>query len=260
MTTNPYAPPVSSAEPVPVKRPLFKSGVRLLLFGFLTPILAYLSRGLILLATLPENGMVRIIKPGTPPAARSWDLDNVAAAGVEIIGVLGGAGVLFGVIMLSREPLNMAKKVSPWVRGGAMIVSSAGALLSLSKCICWFFQNNSYRSLFMLEITSRWVAVLVSLWLIRAISVVRRNSYIRQLATASIVMSVVVQGMGAMVAGGNSAAQFVVTIFGVPQALLCFGTIWSARKLETPSADLSRPKKRAKPKRREPIVSPDKAA
>ncbi len=246
-----------------LKSRFFKSGARLLFFGFLMPLLALVCRALILMATLPRGGTrvvkaVKIGAPAPPLAPLAWNLDCVAAMSVEIISMLGSAAVLVGATMLSREPLNITKKLSPWVRGCVLIVSGVWALVGFSKCICWFLRNNTYyKPLLMLELGGRWAPILASLWLVRSISVLRCSPYIRQLATASIFISCVVQVMGA-IANAVTSTSFFLLLFGMPQVLLWFGTIWAAQKLETPYSDLHQPTKPAKSKQRTPLRYQDK--
>jgi hypothetical protein len=115
--------------------------------------------------------------------------------------------------------------------GSVVIVSGTFALLCFLKCVCLLSLDiEHYNQLLVPAFHGGWAAMLGSLWLIRAISVLRSNDSTARLATAAIVTSLVAHGVVALLAAVDLWPVPSI-MFLVLEQLLCFGTLWSAREL-----------------------------
>ena len=258
MTTNPYAPPVLSVEPVPVKRPFFKSGSRILFAAFVGRFVFTTGPYILWLFSDPATTM-QYFDALRISSIRWYIVIPCLTRGISAIFM---SFILIGVGILGRA-LRSSKRLL-WLCWGVTLVAAIHVILNWAQLIDWYLfasrtSAEPTQLLFALSSITKTPVLLGLMWLIRQLAKNRQSIRTYRLATATFLLILAGFGRSFFVehplpikSGANqwfldNSLALGLTIL---EQLTLIATLWSARKLEDFPPEVPLIVKPIKPKRR----------
>ncbi len=181
MPTNPYAPPVPSAEPFPAKRPFFKSGSGILLAAFV---------GHFLIAFGPYS----LLLLGVAMTCEALRISNISGV-LVYVSIINGIVAIFttlvplGVWMFGR--VRRLENRLLWLWRGVITIAALQAILNWIRKIYWFMVITDHieptdQPLFVLTDVAKTLTLLGLAGLIRQLAKGRQLLWAERLATAAL--------------------------------------------------------------------------
>lgn len=226
MATNPYAPPVPSAESLPVKRPFFKSGARILFLVFLLRLVCSFVFALgigFLLPTVMSHGV------------EIPELADYEALTQRIMRAVFWGFVPVGAWVLARSPaVQTVKKTRQIAQGTTALALATAAFMWLSTLV-WYFGSPFYSQIAFVGEILRIGCTQGLLLVVYRLATSQNQKGICVLAISSILLNILecVKDEFLDATPSPSVPWWIVqTVFALLVEVVFLATLWSARKLE----------------------------
>lgn len=244
MTTNPYAPPVPSVQPFPVKRPFFKSGARILFLVFLLRLVCSFVFALgigFLLPTIMSHGV------------EIPELADYEALTQRIMRAVFWGFVPVGAWVLTRSPAVQTVRKTLQIAHGTTGLALAAAAFMWLITLVWYFGSPFYSQIAIIAEILRISCTLALLLVVYRLATSQNRRRIRIISILAILLNILECVKDEILDANPSPSVpwwIVQIVFGLLVEAVFLATLWSARKLEDVPPEVPLTAKPQKPKRR----------